>query len=124
MEITPCIFFSSIGGESLAVAQNTYAVKWFQGRELNMVFGLQLSFSRVVCIRKSFDHQTIFGFIVLVKLSYLQTRDSFQLQKKMTVLDQYLSDVFFGKKNSNSFFAQCNVIFTNYEITKLTLHFK
>ena len=38
----------SIGGESLAVAQNTYAVKWFQGRELNMVFGLQLSFSRVV----------------------------------------------------------------------------
>ena len=37
-----------IGGESLAVAQNTYAVKWFQGRELNMVFGLQLSFSRVV----------------------------------------------------------------------------
>lgn len=41
----------SIGGESLAVAQNTYAVKWFQGRELNMVFGLQLSFSRVVRIR-------------------------------------------------------------------------
>ena len=30
------------------MAQNTYAVKWFQGRELNMVFGLQLSFSRVV----------------------------------------------------------------------------
>lgn len=38
----------SIGGESLCVAQNTYAVKWFQGKELNMVFGLQLSFSRVV----------------------------------------------------------------------------
>ena len=41
---------SSIGGESLAVAQNAYAVKWFSGRELNMVFGLQLSFSRVVCM--------------------------------------------------------------------------
>ncbi|KAK6195515.1 hypothetical protein SNE40_000928 [Patella caerulea] len=40
-------FVFGIGGESLAVAQNTYAVKWFQGRELNMVFGLQLSFSRV-----------------------------------------------------------------------------
>ncbi|XP_053404412.1 major facilitator superfamily domain-containing protein 1-like isoform X2 [Mercenaria mercenaria] len=40
-------FIFGIGGESLAVAQNTYAVKWFQGRELNMVFGLQLSFSRV-----------------------------------------------------------------------------
>jgi len=37
-----------IGGESLMVAQNTYAVSWFHGRELNMVFGLQLSFSRVV----------------------------------------------------------------------------
>lgn len=40
-------FIFGIGGESLCVAQNTYAVKWFQGRELNMVFGLQLSFSRV-----------------------------------------------------------------------------
>ncbi|KAH9512799.1 Major facilitator super domain-containing protein 1 [Bulinus truncatus] len=40
-------FVFGIGGESLAVAQNTYAVKWFQGKELNMVFGLQLSFSRV-----------------------------------------------------------------------------
>ncbi|XP_025080168.1 major facilitator superfamily domain-containing protein 1-like isoform X2 [Pomacea canaliculata] len=40
-------FIFGIGGESLAVAQNTYAVKWFKGRELNMVFGLQLSFSRV-----------------------------------------------------------------------------
>ncbi|XP_023238248.1 major facilitator superfamily domain-containing protein 1-like [Centruroides sculpturatus] len=37
----------SIGGESLAVAQNTYAVRWFKEKELNMVFGLQLSFARV-----------------------------------------------------------------------------
>lgn len=37
----------SIGGESLAVAQNTYAVSWFKGKELNMVFGLQLSFARL-----------------------------------------------------------------------------
>jgi hypothetical protein len=36
-----------IGGESLAVAQNNYAVLWFKGKELNMVFGLQLSFARV-----------------------------------------------------------------------------
>ena len=39
--------FNSIGGESLAVAQNTYAVSWFKGKELNMVFGLQLSFARL-----------------------------------------------------------------------------
>jgi hypothetical protein len=32
-----------IGGESLAVAQNTYAVSWFKGKELNMVFGFQVN---------------------------------------------------------------------------------
>lgn len=37
----------SIGAESLAVGQNNYAVLWFKGKELNMVFGLQLSFARV-----------------------------------------------------------------------------
>jgi MFS family permease len=40
-------FIFGLGGESLAVAQNTYAVSWFKGKELNMVFGLQLSFARV-----------------------------------------------------------------------------
>jgi len=40
-------FVFGIGGESLAVAQNTYAVSWFKGRELNMVFGIQLSIARV-----------------------------------------------------------------------------
>ena len=36
-------FVFGIGGESLAVAQNTYAVTWFKGKELNMVFGFQVS---------------------------------------------------------------------------------
>ena len=40
-------FVFGIGGESLAVAQNTYAVSWFKGKELNMVFGFQLSIARV-----------------------------------------------------------------------------
>ena len=35
-------FVFGIGGESLAVAQNTYAVTWFKGKELNMVFGFQV----------------------------------------------------------------------------------
>lgn len=39
-------FIFGIGAESLAVAQNNYAVLWFKGKELNMVFGLQLSFAR------------------------------------------------------------------------------
>ncbi|PAA85696.1 hypothetical protein BOX15_Mlig018958g3 [Macrostomum lignano] len=40
-------FLFGIGGESLAVAQNTYATSWFRGHELNMVFGIQLSMSRI-----------------------------------------------------------------------------
>ncbi|XP_030241384.1 major facilitator superfamily domain-containing protein 1 [Drosophila navojoa] len=39
-------FVFGIGAESLAVAQNSYAVLWFKGKELNMVFGLQLSVAR------------------------------------------------------------------------------
>ncbi|XP_069939340.1 lysosomal dipeptide transporter MFSD1 isoform X1 [Cherax quadricarinatus] len=40
-------FIFGIGGESLAVAQNTYTVSWFKGKELNTVFGLLLSMARV-----------------------------------------------------------------------------
>uniref|UniRef100_A0A4W3JN35 Lysosomal dipeptide transporter MFSD1 n=1 Tax=Callorhinchus milii TaxID=7868 RepID=A0A4W3JN35_CALMI len=40
-------FVFGIGGESLAVAQNSYAVSWFKGKELNLVFGLQLSMARL-----------------------------------------------------------------------------
>lgn len=39
-------FIFGIGSESLAVAQNSYAVLWFKGKELNMVFGLQMSIAR------------------------------------------------------------------------------
>ncbi|XP_063376320.1 major facilitator superfamily domain-containing protein 1-like [Cydia fagiglandana] len=39
-------FIFGIGGESLQVVVNNYVVLWFKGKELNMVFGLQLSFSR------------------------------------------------------------------------------
>ncbi|XP_056644221.1 major facilitator superfamily domain-containing protein 1-like isoform X1 [Diorhabda sublineata] len=40
-------FVFGIGAESLTVGQNNYAVLWFKGKELNMVFGLQLSFARI-----------------------------------------------------------------------------
>lgn len=39
-------FVFGIGGESLQVVVNNYVVLWFKGKELNMVFGLQLSFAR------------------------------------------------------------------------------
>jgi hypothetical protein len=35
-----------MGGESLSMALNKYTVSWFRGRELNFVFGLQLSIAR------------------------------------------------------------------------------
>jgi hypothetical protein len=35
-------FVFGMGGESLSVAQNTYASAWFSGDALNMVFGLQV----------------------------------------------------------------------------------
>ena len=41
-------FIFGVGGESLAVAQNTYTVRWFSGNSLNFVFGLQLSMARIV----------------------------------------------------------------------------
>jgi len=40
-------FVFGMGGENLQVAQNAYAVGWFKGKELNMVFGLQLSMARI-----------------------------------------------------------------------------
>ena len=40
-------FTFGIGGESLAVAQNTYTVTWFSGSKLNLVFGLQLAMARI-----------------------------------------------------------------------------
>ena len=36
-----------VGGESLNMAVNTYTVTWFRDTDLNMVFGLQLSVSRL-----------------------------------------------------------------------------
>ena len=39
-------FAFGTGEESLALAQNTSAVNWFKGSQLNSVFGLQLSMAR------------------------------------------------------------------------------
>ena len=41
-------FVFGVGGESLNMAVNTYTVTWFRDTDLNMVFGLQLSVSRLV----------------------------------------------------------------------------
>uniref|UniRef100_H3CQI6 Lysosomal dipeptide transporter MFSD1 n=1 Tax=Tetraodon nigroviridis TaxID=99883 RepID=H3CQI6_TETNG len=40
-------FVFGFGGETLVVAQNTYAVNWFKGKELNLVFGFQISIAQL-----------------------------------------------------------------------------
>ena len=42
--------YPRLGGENLAVAGNTYVVSWFAGKEINTVFGINLSFSRIVSV--------------------------------------------------------------------------
>lgn len=56
-------FLFGIGGESLAVAGNNYVVKWFAGRELNMVFGLQLSISRLGSTFNMITMQHVFNWV-------------------------------------------------------------
>uniref|UniRef100_A0A2I2Y956 Lysosomal dipeptide transporter MFSD1 n=1 Tax=Gorilla gorilla gorilla TaxID=9595 RepID=A0A2I2Y956_GORGO len=68
-------FVFGIGGESLAVAQNTYAVSWFKGKELNLVFGLQLSMARI-------GITCILSLICALALAYLDQRAERILHKE------------------------------------------
>ncbi|XP_037958170.1 major facilitator superfamily domain-containing protein 1 isoform X2 [Teleopsis dalmanni] len=56
-------FIFGIGAESLAVAQNNYAVLWFKGKELNMVFGLQLSVARLGSTVNFWVMQPIYNYV-------------------------------------------------------------
>lgn len=72
-------FVYGLGGESLSVAQNTYVVSWFNGRELNTVFGFQITVSRAGSAlayntmhhvfdyaRASYSPQTALGYTLLL----------------------------------------------------------
>ena len=76
-------FMFGVGGESLNMALNTYTVTWFRDSELNMVFGFQLSISRVGStvnflvmeplyrkISENFDEFSAFGWTLLVASSF------------------------------------------------------
>lgn len=56
-------FVFGIGAESLAVAQNNYAVLWFKGKELNMVFGMQLSFARIGSTVNFMVMETLYKYV-------------------------------------------------------------
>lgn len=72
-------FVYGLGGESLSVAQNTYVVAWFKGRELNTVFGFQITISRAGStlayntmhlifshMRQQYTPQTALGWTLLI----------------------------------------------------------
>jgi len=40
-------FLFGLGGENLTVAQNTFTVRWFDGKRLALAFGLVVAFSRI-----------------------------------------------------------------------------
>ncbi len=40
-------FVFGLGGENLTVAQNTFTVRWFDGKRLALAFGLVVAFSRI-----------------------------------------------------------------------------
>lgn len=50
----------------MAVAQNIYVVKWFKGKELNTVFGVQLSFARCVSMTLLSVLHLSFAFIFII----------------------------------------------------------
>lgn len=47
----------------MSVAQNSYAVLWFKGKELNMVFGLQLSFARLGSVVNFLVMEQVYGYV-------------------------------------------------------------
>ena len=76
-------FIFGVGGESLNMALNTYTVNWFKGKELNMVFGFQLSIARVGStvnflvmepifhyIKNSFENSSALGWTFLIASSF------------------------------------------------------
>ena len=52
-------FIFGIGSEALWSVQSVYAAAWFFGKQLNFVFGLQLSFARAVRIITSLAYEMI-----------------------------------------------------------------
>ena len=76
-------FVFGVGGESLNMALNTYTVNWFKGKELNMVFGFQLSIARVGStinflvmepifdyMKRSFENSSALGWTLLIASSF------------------------------------------------------
>jgi len=64
-------FLFGVGGESITVAQTTYAVLWFKGKELNFVIGLQLSIGSSV----RFWHLRASDVVIVMLLPWITEHD-------------------------------------------------
>ncbi|XP_008473884.1 major facilitator superfamily domain-containing protein 1 [Diaphorina citri] len=89
-------FIFGIGGESLAVAQNSYAVLWFKGKELNMVFGFQLSLSRVGSTVNMFVAEPLYKYVEKFGLIGYQTLGIVLLLAGMTCVLSLLCSLLLG----------------------------
>lgn len=56
-------FIFGIGSENIQIAQNYYAVLWFEGKELNMAFGVQNSFSNIGSIVNFLVMEPFYNFV-------------------------------------------------------------
>jgi len=53
----------AIGGDTLDVTQDMRAVKWFQGKELNMVFGIQASLTNLGSSLTFIGNDYLYNFV-------------------------------------------------------------
>ena len=58
-------FFFGIGADNLAVAQFTYAGRWFKGRQISIVFGVMFTFTRLGSILDFNVTQAIYNILSL-----------------------------------------------------------
>jgi len=83
----------------LALSQNNYAVLWFKGKELNMVFGFQMSFARLII--------TV-NFIVMEPLyRYIKKQIHFSNYQSLSIallIGMYFSKIIILQKSINLYF--------------------
>lgn len=96
------LFTLRIGAESLAVAQNNYAVLWFKGKELNMVFGLQLSFARVGSTVNFVVMEPLYAYVQKFYQGYRCT-GVVLLIASLTCVMSMICGLILGKENKNKF---------------------
>uniref|UniRef100_A0A8D9ENK9 Lysosomal dipeptide transporter MFSD1 n=2 Tax=Cacopsylla melanoneura TaxID=428564 RepID=A0A8D9ENK9_9HEMI len=113
-------FIFGIGGESLAVAQNSYAVLWFKGKELNMVFGFQLSLSRVGSTVNMFVVEPMYDYVAKMGYPGYETLGIVLLLAGITCLLSLLCALLLGCLDKRAERILNRVESTNTEVVRLS----